>query len=452
MASLLKKNDVIQLRIDSLGSEAQGIGRHEDFVIFVPFALPAEVVRVQILSVKKSFAYGKLLEVVTPSVNRVTPPCPHYGKCGGCSTQHMDYPTSLRFKQDEVENNMRRIAKSDIAVEETLGMDNPWNYRNKMAMPVQDAFGVPVSGFYAPRSHRIVPIEECFLSIPPDILLKEIVLAWMRQHAVSAYDEQSGKGLIRHIVSRVNRQGESILLLIINGKRVPNQDALIEMLIKQVPKLVGISYCVNTSRGNTILGPDYQVIWGERYLQESLLGLRFRISPLSFFQVNPVMTEVLYSTAISISGAKPDETMLDIYCGAGTISLCFASHVKQVIGIEIVPQAIEDAKNNALANNIHNAEFIQGKAEVELPKLIAQGFNPDLVMLDPPRKGADQEVLDALIQAETNKIIYISCHPATQARDARYLLDNGYRIERCCPVDMFCQTAGIENILLFHRM
>lgn len=451
MLAPLKKNDIVDITIDSLGSEMQGVGRHEDLVIFVPFALPGEKVRVHILNVKKNYAFAKLVEVLLPSAYRVTPPCPYYGRCGGCSCQHMDYTASLDQKQAEVANNLKKIAGVDVIVNETLGMNEPWYYRNKMAVPVQQQGEEIISGFYAPRSHRIVPLEQCIISMPPSDNIVASVRMWMKDNGISPYNEETGHGTVRHIVTRVNRKGESIVLLVINDKRLPKQDKLIALLKEAVIGLKGISISVNQSRGNTILGQNYQVVWGEAFLYESILGVSFRISPLSFFQVNPVMTEFLYNKALALCDPKPHETMLDIYCGAGTIALCFSPHVAKAVGIEIVAQAMQDAQENARLNDVQNVSFIEGKAEVELPKLMKQGFQPDFAVVDPPRKGVEKEVLDSLIQAQISRVLYISCHPATQARDARYLLENGYEITDCSPVDMFCQTSGIENILLFKR-
>lgn len=451
MRSLIKKNDIIEIIIDSLGSEMQGVGRHEDLVVFVPFALPGEKVRVHILSVKKKYAFGKVLEVLDPASNRVTPLCPYYGRCGGCSCQHMDYASSLLHKQNEVRNNLKKIAGADVAVDLPLGMEHPWQYRNKMSLPVQEQAGQIVSGLYAPRSHRVIPLDTCMISMPPSDNIATVVLDWMNETNTTAYDEQTGIGTVRHIVTRVNRKGESIVLLVINDKRLKHQDTLINCLTTRIPGVIGISISVNQSRSNTILGNQYQVLWGEAFLQESILGFVFRISPLSFFQVNPVMTEALYAKALALCNPQPHENMLDIYCGAGTIALCFSQHVAKAIGIEIVPQAIRDARENAIINNVQNVSFLEGRAETELSRLLQQGFRPDFAVLDPPRKGVEIQVLDCLIQAQIGRILYISCHPATQARDTKYLLEHGYFIKHCSPVDMFCQTSGIENILVLTR-
>ncbi len=449
---MLKKNDRVTLQIEGMGSEAEGIARLDEFVIFIPFALPGETVDALIVSIKKNYAFAKLMRVLTESPQRISPACPHYGRCGGCSCQHMLYEASLAFKRQTVMDCFRKIAKCDVNVPETLGMAPPWRYRNKTAAPVQMLDGVPVSGFYAQRSHRLIPVEDCPISMPQSTIINKAVLSWMRAHSITAYNEETHRGLIRHIVSRTNRMGESMVLLVISENKLPGADALVASLQGCGANVVTAAYSVNTRPDNTILGTSCHTLFGDGYLYEVLLGLTFRISPLSFFQVNSLQTERLYAKAIELCALKGDETVADVYCGAGTITLSFARHVRHMTGIEVVQPAIEDAMRNAELNGIQNADFVCAKAEERLPKMIQNGFRPDVVILDPPRKGAAPEVLNAIAECNIPKVVYISCHPATQARDAGMLVRGaGYHIAACQPVDMFCQTSGIENIILLQK-
>lgn len=442
---------MVYLQVDSLGTEAQGVCRYDGMVVFVAGALPGEYIRASILSIKKNYAYGKLLDIIKPSPHRVSPPCPHFGTCGGCSCQHMDYEYTLVHKENVVAQSMLKIAGVECQISSTLGMEDPWHYRNKTAMPVQSGAGRSITGFYAPRSHRLIPIDNCLIAMPPADHIMATVTNWMDDNGVTAYDEVSAKGVVRHVVSRVNRRGESMVLLVINSKYLPFEKELVGALTREIPKICSIAYSVNTMRGNTIAGNDYVTVWGSKTFDEVLCGLIFRVSPLSFFQVNPKQTEVLYRKALELAAPTKEQLVADVYCGAGTIALCFAPYVKRVVGIEIVHSAIEDARTNAAINNIDNVSFIAGDACQELPKLLSEGFRPDLVLLDPPRKGAAQEVLKSIAEAGTNKVVYISCHPATQARDAAYLVQRGYQIKANQPVDMFCYTSSIENIMLLTR-
>ena len=449
---MLKKNDRVNLRIERLGSNAEGIARINDFVVFVPFALPGETVDALIVSVKRNYAFAKLMGVLIASPDRIDPLCPYYGRCGGCTCQHMRYEASLTFKRDVVEDCFKKIAKCDVPIADTVGMEHPWRYRNKTAAPIQASGDTPVSGFFAPRSHRLIPIDDCPIAAEQSGLINKAVLEWMQQNNVSAYCEQTHTGIVRHIVSRTNRAGESMVLLVINAKELPHADALISSLHSCGASVTTAAYSVNTKQNNTILGSSFHVLYGNGYITESLLDLKFRISPLSFFQVNSIQAEKLYAKAIELCALDGHETVADLYCGTGTIGLCFAKRARRVVGVEIEPTAIVDAKENSRLNGIKNAEFLCGKSEELLPAMLQDGFQPDVVVLDPPRKGAAPELLEAIAACNVPKIVYISCHPATQARDAEILVHQaGYRIAACQPVDMFCQTSGIENILLFEK-
>lgn len=448
---MLKKNETLELIVQSIGSNAEGICRHDNMVVFVAGALPGERITAKIIHVKKNYAYGLLQTVIEPSIHRQEPPCPHFGKCGGCSCQHMTYDYTLAYKTSVVQDCFTKIAKLPCTVQPALAAKTPFYYRNKTAVPVAFEDGKAQCGFYAPRSHRLISVKQCMIAKPQSDLINNAVLQWMERCQVTAYSEETGTGLIRHIVSRVSENGESLALLVINGTTLPAQEELIVLLTSQVPGLVSISYSRNENNDNVILGKGYTTIFGKPCVEEKLDNLTFRISPLSFFQVHTAQAEALYQKALEMAAPKPSDRIMDVYCGAGTITSFFARHVAHADGIEIVPQAIVNAKENAALNGIENVTFYEGEAETILPQLIEEGLRPDLIILDPPRKGVAPEVLQAVVDSGVQKIVYISCHPATQARDAAFLADAGYQIEGCQPVDMFCYTSGIENILLMAR-
>ena len=447
----MQKNDVLTLSVDSLGIEAEGVCRHQGQVVFVPGALPGEEIRALIVKVQKSHAFGKLLEVLRSSDARRQPPCPYYPRCGGCGTQHMSYEEELSMKRRQVRDLMARVGGLEVDVPPVLGMDDPWRYRNKTSQPVTLREGKPVAGFYERRSHRVIATERCLIAMPQSDTASGIVLSWMKEHAVPPYDEARHSGLIRHIMTRVNHKGECMVVLIINGGALPHEKALTDALKRDLPGFVSLCVSPNTQRGNTILGSSYQTLWGQSRLSDRLCGFDFSLSPLSFFQINRSQAERLYHKALELSGVRPDDLVIDLYCGAGTISSLFAGHCREVIGIEIVPQAVKDATINAEHNGIRNLRFMRGAAEILMPQLAREGLRPDIVLLDPPRKGAAPEVLAAISLVSPRKIVYISCNPATQARDAKILCGSGYRVTAAQPVDLFCQTANVENILLFER-
>jgi len=448
----LKKNMQLELDIDSFGAEGEGVARWEGMPVFVPGALPGERIRALILKAEKKYAFAKVTEVLRPSAQRVAPLCPHYRLCGGCSCQHMTYAAQLEFKRNQVEGCLRHIGGIEAVVRPALGMDTPWRYRNKTAMPVAGTAGSPLIGYYARRSHRVVDISGCLLSSESAERTVAVIREWMESAHIPPYNEETHTGLIRHVMTRVSRSGDLMAVLVINGKRLPAAEQLLEALRRHVPEMVSLCISVNQKRGNVILGDTYSVLWGRDRLEDTLCGSRFLLSPLSFFQVNPEQTEKLYQTALSFAGLQGNEQVADLYCGAGTISLLLARHAAHVTGIEIVPDAIRDAKSNAVLNQIGNADFICGAAEAVLPGLVDKGLRPDVIVLDPPRKGAENAVLQAILQAAPRRIVYVSCNPATLARDARILCESGeYAVTACQPVDMFCQTSGIETVLLLSR-
>lgn len=447
----LRKNDIIEATCASFGAQGEGICRVDGMPVFVPCALPGEELRVQIVKVEKRYAFGRVAEVLQPSPARVSPPCPYYRYCGGCSCQHMDYASQLAFKREQVEGCMRHIAMLDTEVLPVLGMDEPWHYRNKISMPVSGDSQNAQIGYYAQRSHRVTNVERCLLAYDEADEVVSVVREWMRAYKIAPYSEESHTGLLRHVMTRMNRKGEIMTVLVINGVKLPHWQELLDMLRTRLPKLVSLCVSVNTKRGNVILGDNYQTLWGMERLEDTLCGNRFLLSPLSFFQVNPEQTEKLYATALDFAQLQGDEIVADVYCGAGTISLALAKRAKQVIGIEIVPDAIRDAKINAERNGILNAQFHCGAAEDVLPRLVEEGLRPNVIVIDPPRKGAEEAVLRAIGKANPRRVVYVSCNPATQARDAKILCELGYRADKCQPVDMFCQTMGVENVMLFSK-
>ena len=444
------KNHIYQTVGERLDGQMNGIAHIDGQTVFVPGLLPEETVEVRIVKAEKRYAFGRVERLLTESPERRTPSCPCYAKCGGCSGMHMSYELTLRAKQQAVQDVLRRIGGIDINVPLPLGMDDPYHYRNKTAMPVAVKDGLPQAGYYRPRSHDLTPVDSCPLAMSPADEAVRAVLSWMRAFNVPAYDEAAKAGLIRHIIIRTNRQGQSMVTIAAAQAAIPHTKELCAALMS-VPGVVSVCQTVNARGDNVILGDSYQVLAGESRLTDTLCGLSYRLSPLSFFQINPIQTERLYETAIRFAQLNPADHAADVYCGAGTISLLAAQKAGHVTGIEIVPQAIEDARENAQRNGIQNADFICGAAETVLPELVRNGLKPDVILLDPPRKGADQAVLDAIIAASPSRIVYVSCDPATLARDLRSLTAYGYHVDQIQPVDMFCWTGHIETVVRLSR-
>lgn len=446
----MQKNDTLVLKCENLGTDMEGVCRHEGMAVFVPGMLPGETGRVLIVKVQKRFAFGKLLQLTgESSPERRESDCPAYPRCGGCSCRHMSYEATLEQKRRHVEDCFRRIGHLTVEVPPVIGMEHPAGYRNKTALPVGGTADAPVMGFYAPRSHSIIPAENCPNAMDPAGVLARAVLAWMRAHRVEPYHEESHTGLVRHLVIRVNRKGEAMVTIVINGRKLPYADALIPILVP----LGAVSIIVNenTERTNVILGRQFTTLYGQDDLTDTLCGLTFSLSPAAFFQVNPTQTEKLYQTALAYADPGADDMLCDVYCGAGTITLMMARKAGKVMGIEVVPQAIDNARENARRNGVTNADFRVGAAEDVLPRLVREGLRPDIIVVDPPRKGLEPAVIDAMVQADPKRIVYVSCDVATQARDAALLDAAGYHVQRMQSVDMFCYTSGVENVALFSR-
>lgn len=451
---MLRRNDIFEMMCENFGQDAQGVCRHDGMAVFVPGLLPGERAKVRIVKPEKRYAFGRVEELLEASPDRAEPFCPIYKRCGGCSCQHMTYDTSLRFKQDQVQQLLTRVGGLNIVVPPVLGMDEPFAYRNKGAYPVSEQKGEPVCGFFAPRSHDLVPLPAmgCRIQGEDSHLATQAVLSWMKLSGARAYDEVTGKGLVRHIMTRSTTDGGLMVVLVVTQRSIPAKDQLIALLREAVPGLVSLCLSINSRRTNVILGEEIHCLWGEPVMEDTLHGLKFSVSPLSFFQVNPSQTERLYHLALDYAQLTGKETVVDAYCGAGTISLMLAKQAKQVIGIEIVEPAIVNARENAARNGVTNAEFIVGATEEVLPKLVSDGMRPDVIVVDPPRKGCEEAVLPAIIECAPARVVYVSCGAPTLARDAKILCEGGYKAEKVQCVDMFCWTGAVETVMLFTKI
>ena len=468
----VKKNEYYNIDIHGLGHEGEGVGRIDGFTVFVPYAVPGDTIKVKILKVKSAYAYGKLVDIIDPSEYRIDPICPLFVQCGGCQLQHVDYGEQLRLKRQKVVDALQRIGRlEDIVVHPTLGMDKPVRYRNKAQFPVAaDPKDNSVQiGFYAPRSHRIVEIDTCHIQHEMNDVIVDTVKQWMKEYHITAYHESTGKGLVRHIFTRIAfKTGEVMVVLVTNGRHIPNEQSLIHKIKeinttaapvfasnaeRQTPNcnIVSMVQNINTRKTNVVLGQENRVLWGKDTITDYIGDVKFNISPMSFYQVNPVQTEVLYNKALEYAGLTGDETVFDLYCGIGTISLFLAQRAKKVIGVEIVPAAIEDAKKNASINDIRNVAFYTGAAEEVVPELYGQGHRADVVVIDPPRKGCDETLLSTIAAMQAERIVYVSCNPSTLARDLRFLEDQGYKVVEVQPVDLFCWTYHVEVVVGIRR-
>jgi len=448
----VEKNQQVTMDITALNSEGQGVGRIDGYAVFVPGALPGETVRALIIKAGSGYGVGKLVEVLVKSPERMQPECPCESRCGGCTIQHLSYPAQLAYKRKQVEDAFLRIGKfQGLTVQPVLGMeDTPWQYRNKGSFPIGLVDGRVEIGFYAPRSHRLIPLEDCLIEKETVVLAAQTVRDWANQYRIAPYAEETKKGLLRHVVARTTVHGHVMVTVVATGK-LPYQDALIEQLQSRVEGLKSIYLNINDAPTNVITGRKYVLLWGDETIEEELCGLRFMVHPASFLQVNSLQTQRLYQTALDLLTLDGSERLVDAYCGIGTISLLAARYAKQVIGIETVAPAIEDAKKNAKRNGIENVGFICAPAEQMLPQLVQKGESVDAIIADPPRKGCEKPFLDAVIASGVKKMAYVSCNPATLARDCRILVDGGFGIKKIQPVDMFPHTAHVETVVLMSR-
>ncbi len=439
----VEKNHEYIIDIEALSSEGSGIARVDGYTLFVPQTVKGDKARILVLKTKSSYGYAKVLEIIKPSPDRVSPPCEHFSKCGGCQLMALSYDAQFEFKRQTVCDALLRIGGIDANVD-IIGMEVPDRYRNKMIFPI-DKNGD--WGFYRERSHDVIPLTDCLLGDEINREIMDTVSEFIKEHNISVYDENLHKGIIRRVFIR-NTKSEIMVVISVNADKLPYKDELIDKLRLVSSKITGIILNINKKRTNLVLGEKNVTLWGRDRLSDTLCGLSYEISPHSFFQVNPVQTEKLYNTAIEFADISDTDTVMDIYCGIGTISLTAAKKARSVIGVEIVPQAIENAKENAKRNGIENAEFYCSAAEDIVPELIKNGQKPDIVILDPPRKGSDEKTLSAIVSAKPERIVYVSCNPATLARDAKFLTENGYRSEKATAVDMFPYTTHVECCML----
>lgn len=451
--TVVEKNKEYIIEITSLGFEGEGVGKINDFAVFVQGALKGETVKVKIVKVAKSYAHGKLIEIIKSSEFRILPKCGIYKKCGGCQLQHMTYEAQLAFKTQRVKDVIERIGKlHNVVIHDAIGMNAPFRYRNKVQLPVGTADGKVQIGFYAPRSHNIIDMDSCLIQDESADVVVRLTREWITKYNIRPYDENTDNGLIRHIMVRKGfKTGEIMVVLVTKEEKLPNAKEFIDIMVKNIDGLKSIVQNVNTKKTNVILGYKNITLWGQDKITDYIGQFRFNISPLSFFQVNPVQTEVLYKKALEYANLTGNETVFDAYCGTGTISLFLSQKAKKVYGVEIVPQAIEDAKRNAVENNITNTEFFTGQAEKVIPEIIDQGIRADVVVVDPPRKGCEKSLLEAISKMQPKRIVYVSCDPATLARDLAILKELNYETAEIQPVDMFPMTAHVECVALIER-
>ena len=446
----MEKNDIVTLTVTDMTDEGLGVGRIDGLAVFVSNAVPGDTVSAVITKVLARLAYAKTLEVLTPSPDRITPPCHNFPACGGCNLQHITYEAELAYKENRVRGCLSRIAKTDCPIKSIIGAPEGerFRYRNKAQFPIT-ADGI---GFFAPRSHRLIPISDCLITNPLHPKIIDAVFSWMKAEKLTPYDEESGRGNLRHLFTRTSKKtGDILLILVTKESKRLSVDHLLERLQQDNIPVTGIVQNINPKPTNVILGRENVLLYGNGFLTDAIGDLDFEISPHSFFQIHPGQTKRLYDAAMELCDLKGSETVIDLYCGIGTITLTLAQKAKSVIGVEVVPQSIIDARDNARRNNIHNVEFIEGAAETVLPKLVQEGVRPDLIVVDPPRKGCDERMLRAAIDSGVPKIVYISCNPATLARDIAYLEANGFSAQVAQPVDLFPRTVHVETVVLLSR-
>ena len=451
----IKKNDCFTVSIEDMSEDGSGIGKLDGYIWFIKDAVKGDVVEAKAMKMKKSYGFARLMRVITPSPDRIEPACPVARQCGGCQLQAMSYESQLKFKENKVYNNLRRIGGfTDIPFLPIMGMDEPWRYRNKAQFPFgRNKNGEIVTGFYAGRTHDIIPQEDCLLGVEENKKILESIKEYMIENHVAPYEEKTHQGLIRHALIRKGfKTGELMVCVIINGKKLPHSEKLVEKLCR-FDGMTSISYSINTDKTNVILGKELVNLYGPGYITDYIGDVKYRISPLSFYQVNPVQTEKLYGTALEYAGLTGGEVVWDLYCGIGTISLFLAQKAKKVYGVEIVPQAIDDARENAKLNGLDNVEFFVGKAEEVLPEQYEKNkVYADVIVVDPPRKGCDEQCLNTIVTMAPKRVVYVSCDSATLARDLKMLCEKGYEVEkvRCC--DMFGWTTHIETVCLLSKL
>ncbi|WP_181347897.1 23S rRNA (uracil(1939)-C(5))-methyltransferase RlmD [Thalassobacillus sp. CUG 92003] len=444
----VQKNETIDLSFEDLTHEGNGVGKIDGYPLFVPYGLPGETAQVKVVKVKKNFGFGRLVKVNEASSDRVEPPCNVYYKCGGCQLQHMSYAMQLDMKHKQVKDAMHKFGHlSHVPVHPVIGMDDPWRYRNKIQIPVDEQNGQLKAGFYQKRSHKVIDMDTCLIQDEQNDRMVETVRRIAERLGISAYHEGNHRGDLRHIMVRTGQNTNDIMVVLITRTdKLPGKDKLIDEIKDTFPNVKSIVQNVNSEQTNVILGDKTTVLWGDDYIYDTIGDIKFMISPKSFYQVNPNQTKQLYDKALEYADLRGRETVIDAYCGIGTISLFLAENAKHVYGVEVVPDAVTDAKKNAKLNNIDNAEFYVGQAEKIMPWWLSQGLRPDVIVVDPPRKGCDENLLHAMLEMQPERIVYVSCNPSTLARDLRILEDGGYETKEVQPVDMFPQTNHVECV------
>ncbi len=449
-----RKNDMITLEIEDCGIDGEGIGKADGFTVFVKDAVIGDTVLAKLIKVKKNYGYGRLMEIVKSSPYRVEPACAYARQCGGCQLQALSYEQQLVFKEKRVRNHLERIGGfRDIPMEPVIGMDNPYHYRNKAQFPVgRNKEGKIITGFYAGRTHTIIENRDCALGVPQNKEVLDRVIAHMEAYGMEPYDEAGGTGLLRHILIRYGFfTGEIMVCLVVNGTKLSHEEKLIASL-QEIEGMTSITLNINKKRSNVILGEKLRLLWGKDYITDKIGDISYRISPLSFYQINPQQTWKLYSKALEYADLHGEETVWDLYCGIGTISLFLAQRAKIVRGVEIIPAAIENARQNAALNGIENVEFFAGRAEEVLPEEYEKhGVYADVIVVDPPRKGCDGLLLQTIIKMQPKRVVYVSCDSATLARDLKYLCGAGYELRKVCPVDNFAETIHVETIVSIQK-
>ena len=446
-----RKNDLVTLEIEDCGIDGEGIGKADGFTVFVKDAVIGDTVTAKIIKAKKNYGYGRLMEVLKPSPYRVEPKCEFARQCGGCQLQALSYEQQLVFKTNKVKGHLERIGGfTDIPMEPIIGMDELFHYRNKAQFPVgRNKEGKIVTGFYAGRTHNIIENRDCALGVAENKEVLDRVIAHMEKYGIEPYNEATGKGLVRHVLIRYGYFTKEVMVcLILNGNKIPKEELLVKSLC-EIPGMTSITINVNKKHSNVILGEEIRLLWGQEYITDRIGDISYQISPLSFYQVNPMQTQKLYAKALEYADLHGQETVWDLYCGIGTISLFLAQKAKFVRGVEIVPAAIENAKENAKLNGLENTEFFVGKAEEVLPREYKKnGVYADVIVVDPPRKGCDETLLETMIEMNPERIVYVSCDSATLARDLKYLCERGYELRKVCPVDQFGMTVHVETVVL----
>ena len=456
-----QKNDVLTVKIEDMGHDGEGIGKCEGYTLFVKDTVIGDLAEVKVIKAKKNYGYARLMRLIKPSEHRVEPICPVARPCGGCQLQMLDYAEQLRFKEKKIAENLQRIGgMTEIPMEPIVGMETPFRYRNKAQFPIgQDKNGKRITGFYAGRTHQIMENRNCYLGVEQNEEILNRVLTWMEENRVPAYNEETGKGLVRHVLIRFGFTTKEIMVcLVVNGKKLPAEEKLIGSLT-ELKGMTSISLSVNRERTNVIMGKEIHCLWGQSYITDYIGNVKYQISPLSFYQVNPAQTEKLYGLALEYAGLTGNETVWDLYCGIGTISLFLAQKAKKVYGVEIVPEAIADAKNNAKINQIENAEFFVGKSEEILPSYYNQyakdhpgeQAHADVIVVDPPRKGCEENLLHTMASMQPERIVYVSCDSATLARDVKVLGELGYEVKKVRGVDQFPMTCHVETVVLLSK-